>query len=198
MLLWGVKDRERQPTLVIRCNKDSNLCPFVYAPCLGVFDCIWTPHKLCWEWLQCIHRFCQYLCGDLTVLAKFSGQDRAEETPLQSSGFKIRPVSPIVLYCLGSLSQLCLISHQPEMLQHTASHKQERERRWTSHQAPGQGKDISQWCSFFHVQWKELPRVGQRAYALLSRAVPRAKHSWRKNQKPSNPVSLEGKQSEQC
>lgn len=141
MLLWGVKDRERQPTLVIRCSKDSNLCPFVYAPCLGVFDCIWTPHKLCWEWLQCIHRFCQYLCGDLTVLAKFSGQDRAEETPLQSSGFKIRPVSPIVLYCLGSLSQLCLISHQPEMLQHTASHKQERERRWTSHQAPGQGKE---------------------------------------------------------
>lgn len=119
----------------------SPLSPFICALVLGVFGCLWTPHKLCWRWLRCIHYFCQYLCGDLIVLAKSSGQDRAEETPLQSSGFKIRPVSPIALYCLGSLCQLCLISHQPGMLQHTASHKQERERRWTSQQAPGQGKE---------------------------------------------------------
>lgn len=203
MLLWGMKDRETQATLVTRCSKNSDLflssVPLYLCP---VFGCLGTLHNVCWGWLHCIHYFSQHLRGDLTVLSKFSAQDREEESPLQSSGFKTRPVSPAALYCLGSFTQLCLMYHQPEMLQHPASHKQERERRWTSHQAAGQGKEqqpehLPVMLILSYAE-KKMPRVGQRAYALLSRAVPQAKHSWRKSQKPSNAVNVDTKHSEQC
>lgn len=203
MLLWEGEDRLLLLTGTVKIQTCfSPLSPFICAQCLGAFGCLWTTHKMCCRWLHCIRYFCQCLRGDLTVLAKFSVQDRTEEAALQSSGFKIRPPSPIALYCLGSLSQLYLLYHQPEVLQHPASHKQERERRWTSHQAPGQGKEQQpnhlSMMLILSCTVKGIAMSRSKSYTLLSWAAPRAKYSWRKNQKPSNPVNLDPKQSEQC
>lgn len=86
-----------------------------------------------------IPRSSQYLGGEVAALARILQQAGAEATPFQSSGLRIRPVSPIALHGLGSP-----VPAVPQVLtlQHPASPEQgEVEQVNFPSRAPGQGKE---------------------------------------------------------
>lgn len=202
MLLWGMEDRQPQAPLVTRGAKVSHLSPSVPSSLCSGFGSIWlltdppqqvvgviALHPLFFQVLRC-----QDCCSGLDLEAKRSRSNSPSKVSVQKHT-SISHSTPLP----GKLSLSC--ASCTISLGH-----------YSTHPPPGreQGEEMN-FALCIRIREKAAARaspsmrserkcheeVKESRLCCHRLCLSQAKHSWGKNPKPSNPVNLDPKQSEQ-